>query len=277
MKSNNYETLQNYETRHTFEAEDVSIFINKAALSHAKVTVPRGVAYYPSRYGKAARGIKKNRTEIRKDLPAKFSRDIPRFLVCLQSLEEKKEIISYSFSGKAFKIRLRDVVIVLSIRPYRTYKNSATEPPKKEFDIAVTFCGEHRKTVKRICNCLVKDHGFSRDKIFFDEWHEVEINGVNADVKLMNIYKEKSKVVVVFLSSEYNTKPWTGGIEWRAIRILINEKNDNVCLLNVDDVNLNSIDGLSGNRDIAHKIFDETEEETANFISAFYDAREKST
>lgn len=139
------------------------------------------------------------------------------------------------------------------------------------FKVGVTFTGTHRKRVNSIVDALLK-LGFSKDDIFYDEWHDVLINGIDADIELRNIYANHCDCVVVFLAKNYNTKSWTRGVEWRAIREIINTiKGKKICLLNVDGVDINDIDGLSSSTDIAKKIEVLSAEVVAEFIMKRYE------
>lgn len=139
------------------------------------------------------------------------------------------------------------------------------------FKIGVTFTGAHRSRVKSIMEALLT-FGFNRDDIFFDEWHEDIINGIDADIELGKIYENHCDCIVVFLSKDYNTKSWTRGVEWRAIRRIINNiQGKMICLINIDGVDIDNIDGLSGDTDIAKKIEGLSDSEVAKFIKKRYD------
>ena len=139
------------------------------------------------------------------------------------------------------------------------------------FKVGVTFAGTHRLRVESIVNSLL-GYGFSKDDIFYDDWHSVRINGIDADIELKDIYTCQCDLVVVFLSKDYNTRQWTRGVEWRAIRRIINEIQGNkICLLNIDGVDINNIDGLSSSTDIAEEIESLPDNSVAEFIWKRYE------
>ncbi|MPN41724.1 hypothetical protein SDC9_189279 [bioreactor metagenome] len=149
--------------------------------------------------------------------------------------------------------------------------NSVRSITPMKFKIGVTFTGTNRSRVNLIVNNLL-NYGFSKDDIFYDEWYDAIINGIDADIELRSIYTNSCECVVVFLSKDYNTKPWTRGVEWRAIRKIINTINGKkICLLNVDGVDINEIDGLSSYTDIAKKIEALSDEDVAKFIKKRYE------
>ena len=148
------------------------------------------------------------------------------------------------------------------------------------YKVGVSFTGGHRAFVRGVCNALI-ELGFAKDKgdIFFDEWHQARVAGPNADVLLQRIYGEECRAVVVFLSKDYKDKPWTGNIEWRSIRDLINRSQaGKVCILWVDNLGegeyvsgyIDRIDGLSSTRDIASDVSGMDLSQTAEFIRDWY-------
>gem|GEM_PF-5962779 len=135
---------------------------------------------------------------------------------------------------------------------YISSKTVARPKNTHRFKIGVTFVGEHRESVVvPVLNELQSN--FAQKEIFYDDWYPELINGVGGAQKLQKIYATDCDLVVVFLSKEYEEKTWTGGVEWRAILNIINSKSKNkeICLINVDGVDVDSITGLFGNSDIA--------------------------
>lgn len=141
------------------------------------------------------------------------------------------------------------------------------------FKISVTFNGSYRELVKNFCEELVKE-GFSKDDIFFDQWHDYLINGIKADSRIRMIYNEDSEMVVVLLSRCYKDKPWTGNVEWRAVLDLINNGNHGrICLLGIDLTldEFKCIDGLYHSQDIYKSIDNLSAKEIAEFIKKRYE------
>jgi len=107
------------------------------------------------------------------------------------------------------------------------------------FNVAVSFPGEKRQYVEEAVNALANLIGTKN--IFYDRWYDSQLARPGIDVILQNIYNERTDLVVVFLCKEYNEKDWCG-IEWRAIKDLINtKKGEKVMLLTFD---YEKVDGL---------------------------------
>src|SRR5207245_1112695 len=61
--------------------------------------------------------------------------------------------------------------------------------------------------------------------VFYDKDFTAQLARPNLDTLLQRIYLTNSDLVVVFLCSDYERKQWCG-LEWRAIRTIIKNKND---------------------------------------------------
>lgn len=126
-----------------------------------------------------------------------------------------------------------------------------TKPPipkrisGRRFAIALSFPGEHRSFVEGVANVL--SNYFGREKILYDKYHMAEFAQVNLDLHLQKLYSEESDLVAVFLCNEYDNKPWCG-VEWRAIRRLLNVKDmqSRIMPIRIDD---GEIEGLSSSTD----------------------------
>lgn len=139
------------------------------------------------------------------------------------------------------------------------------------FKIAFTFTGEYRERIVRpTCEALL-GYGFTKEEIFFDEWHSALFTGVNADSVFRRIYHDVSACVVALLSPNYKDKNWTFNLEWPTVRALINEGNyHKICLLRVGGVDISTIEGLFPSRDVARSVDAMNPVEIADFIFAWY-------
>ncbi|SEM07887.1 hypothetical protein SAMN04487910_4078 [Aquimarina amphilecti] len=74
-----------------------------------------------------------------------------------------------------------------------------------EYDVALSFAGENRAYVERVANSL-KTKGV---KVFYDLFEEANLWGKNLYEYLSEIYQNKARYTVLFVSSFYNKKLWT--------------------------------------------------------------------
>lgn len=118
------------------------------------------------------------------------------------------------------------------------------------FKIALSFSGTRREYIRCVANELTSTLG--EGSIFYDEYFMPELARLNLDTLLQQIYNEKSKLVVVFLCQDYKLKDWCG-LEWRAIRELIkNRQDETIMLMRFDDTNIPGLFSTDGYIDISN-------------------------
>lgn len=112
-----------------------------------------------------------------------------------------------------------------------TFSNSAGHLGRVEemrFKVALSFPGEKREYVSKVANELKKR--LPKGSVFYDRDFTAQLARPNLDTLLQRVYLNNSDLVVVFFSSEYETKEWCG-LEWRAIREIIKNKSDHSLML----------------------------------------------
>lgn len=101
------------------------------------------------------------------------------------------------------------------------------------FDVALSFPGESRDYVENVAKeleSLLGPHAY-----FYDNNYVSQLARPNLDVLLQGIYGDRSSLVVVFLSKDYQDKEWCG-IEFRAIReIIMKRETGRVMFVRLDD------------------------------------------
>lgn len=102
-----------------------------------------------------------------------------------------------------------------------------------QFDVAFSFPGEVRDLVKNVA-----DHVEARigpNAYFYDNNYVSQLARPSLDLLLQDIYRNRSKLIVVFISADYERKNWCG-IEFRAIRDIIAERqHDRIMFVRTDD------------------------------------------
>jgi hypothetical protein len=110
---------------------------------------------------------------------------------------------------------------------------------KHQFDVALSFPGEARKYVAEVARALESELGPS--KYFYDNNFKAQLARPSLDVLLQEIYGHRSKLVVVFIGSDYQQKDWCG-IEFRAIREIIQQRGyERIMFIRMDD---GAVDGV---------------------------------
>ncbi|WP_103069656.1 toll/interleukin-1 receptor domain-containing protein [Aquimarina sediminis] len=74
-----------------------------------------------------------------------------------------------------------------------------------EYDIALSFAGENRAYVEKVANSLQ----MKGIKVFYDLFEETNLWGKNLYEYLSEIYQNRARYTVMFISGFYNKKLWT--------------------------------------------------------------------
>lgn len=133
------------------------------------------------------------------------------------------------------------------------------------FDVALSFPGEVRVVVEQIARELETLIG--PNSYFYDANYASQLARPSLDTLLQEIYRDRSKLVVVFLCGDYQRKDWCG-IEFRAIKeIIMKHDNKKIMFIKMDDGRVDGVfeaDGYIDGRkyspqEIAHFIQERVE------------------
>lgn len=117
--------------------------------------------------------------------------------------------------------------------------SKAVDISTHEFDVALSFPGEARPLVEKIAIELERLIG--PNSYFYDNNYVSQLARPSLDVLLQDIYRKRAKLIVVFLSADYQRKDWCG-VEFRAIKEIILERdNKRIMFVKVDD---GQVDGV---------------------------------
>ncbi|MDH3890996.1 MAG: TIR domain-containing protein [candidate division Zixibacteria bacterium] len=146
----------------------------------------------------------------------------------------------------ATELRSRDIILP----PWARTATKAVDITKQEFDVALSFPGEIREFVRSVAVELESIIG--PDSCFYDQNFTSQLAMPSLDDLLQDIYRNRSKLVVAFLCSDFQNKEWCG-IEFRAIKEIIMEReNKRVMYVRMDDGHVDGVlktDGYIDGRD----------------------------
>lgn len=121
----------------------------------------------------------------------------------------------------------------------------------KRFDVALSFPGEHRSFVRAVAEALAQQ--LTQERVFYDVWYEAELARPNLDTYLQPIYRDKAELIVIFLCAEYEKKKWCG-LEWRAVRDLLSDKQDAAIMpIRFDETIIPGLFGIDGYIDATNR------------------------
>lgn len=110
---------------------------------------------------------------------------------------------------------------------------------KHIFDVSVTFSGEEREYVEAVVKGVEKLRG--ADTCFYDNNYKAQLARPSLDDLLQDIYQNRSKLIVVFLSESYKERNWCN-TEFKAIREVIFERQiEKIMFVKMDDVQMNGV------------------------------------
>lgn len=136
----------------------------------------------------------------------------------------------------------------------------AVDITKHTFDVAFSFPGEVRPYVESIAAELEREIG--PNSYFYDNNYKAQLARPSLDTLLQDIYRGRSKLIVVFLCEKYQEKEWCG-IEFRAIRDIIKAReHEKVFFIKMDEGKVEGVFSTDGYIDGRSY----TPEEVAGFI-----------
>ncbi|MES2726102.1 MAG: TIR domain-containing protein [Bacteroidota bacterium] len=143
----------------------------------------------------------------------------------------------------------------------KTIKDSKlVDITKHLFDVSLSFPGDVRDYVESVAKHLEQQIGLN--SCFYDNNYKAQLARPSLDTLLQNIYKDRSKLVVVFIGHEYQKKNWCG-VEFRAIRdIIFSKQHDRIMYIRMDDGQVDGVGDTDGYIDANTHL----PEEIANFI-----------
>lgn len=127
------------------------------------------------------------------------------------------------------ELAAKGIMLPAWARPGRRIVDISTH----QFEVALSFPGETRGLVKQVADDLERRLG--ADACFYDNNYTAQLARPSLDTLLQDIYRKRSKLIVVFVGSDYQRKEWCG-IELRAIREIILERGyGRIMFVRLDD------------------------------------------
>lgn len=121
-----------------------------------------------------------------------------------------------------------------------------------EYDIAVSFAGENRSTVDRFVK-IVEESGL---RVFYDDAETSVLWGKDLYTYLHDVYKNKARYCVMFISEYYAKKRWTNHERQSAQERAFNENKEYILPVRFDDTEIPGIRGTIGYQDLRKKTID---------------------
>jgi len=120
---------------------------------------------------------------------------------------------------------------------------------KIEYDIALSFAGEDREYVDTVAYLLKKND----INVFYDKYEETELWGKDLYEHLSDVYKNKAKYTIIFISEYYAKKLWTNHERKSAQARAFNERHEYILPARFDDTEIVGIHETIGYIDLRYK------------------------
>ncbi len=118
--------------------------------------------------------------------------------------------------------------------------------PLEKFDVALSFAGEDRQPAKELRDLLVEG-GY---KPFYDENELANLWGKNLYDYLSEVYKDRARYCVMFLSKHYERKLWTNHERQMAQARAFKENREYILPVRIDDTDIPGIPPTIGYLDL---------------------------
>ena len=102
---------------------------------------------------------------------------------------------------------------------------------KRDYQVALSFAGEQRRYVEEVARHLTA----RSIAVFYDGFEQVWLWGRDGVETFHEVFSEKAKHVVMFISAEYVNKPWTRVERKAALSRMIREEAEYVLPVRFDD------------------------------------------
>jgi hypothetical protein len=123
---------------------------------------------------------------------------------------------------------------------------SGSEPDAPRYDVALSFAGEDRTHARKIAE-LLRSKGFS---VFYDEYEQATLWGRNLYSHLSDVYQNKARFCLMFISVNYARKLWTKRERESAQARAFRESREYILPLRLDDTSLPGIEDTVGYIDL---------------------------
>jgi hypothetical protein len=114
------------------------------------------------------------------------------------------------------------------------------------YDVALSFAGEDRDHARKIAE-LLRTQGFS---VFYDEYEQATLWGRNLYSHLSDVYQNRARFCLMFISANYARKLWTKRERESAQARAFRENREYILPLRLDNTSLPGIEDTVGYIDL---------------------------
>jgi hypothetical protein len=116
------------------------------------------------------------------------------------------------------------------------------ENQRYQYDVALSFAGEDREYVEEVA-LFLQSYGIN---VFYDKFEQANLWGKNLYEYLQDIYKNKAKYSIIFISENYKKKAWTNHERESAQARAFEESKEYILPIKLDDTEIVGIHSTVG-------------------------------
>lgn len=111
-----------------------------------------------------------------------------------------------------------------------------------QYDVALSFAGEDREYVEEVA-LFLRSYDIN---VFYDKFEQANLWGKNLYEYLQEIYKNKAKYSIIFISENYKKKAWTNHERQSAQARAFEESKEYILPIKLDDTEIAGINSTVG-------------------------------
>jgi TIR domain len=116
----------------------------------------------------------------------------------------------------------------------------------EQYDVALSFAGEDRAYVEMVADSL-RHKGV---RVFYDQYEQIDLWGKNLYEYFIEIYKDKSRLTVLFISKHYKDKVWANHEKRAAQARALSESYEYILPARFDDTEIEGLLPTTGYLDL---------------------------
>lgn len=130
--------------------------------------------------------------------------------------------------------------------------NEEKEEQEFEYDLALSFAGEDRNTAEVLAKLLMEEGV----RVFYDLHEQAELWGRDLYQHLQEVYRDKARYCLIFVSEAYAKKLWTRHELKQAQARAFRESREYILPLRLDDTEIPGLNHTVGYIDLRHTKLD---------------------
>ncbi len=224
------------------DAEIIKRFVELDVTARVELQRLPCIFAYESRCNKSPKfGVIRNITKRQGKVRIEYEiKELKHFLTPedLASLEFELDIAKWEMNRTHWAVKDVNLFKELSSRGillpgWEQGRSKTVDITMHFFDVALSFPGESRSLVEPIAIELERTLG--PNTYFYDSNYTSQLARPSLDTLLQDIYRNRSKLIVVFLSSDYQRKEWCG-VEFRVVKeIIMSQGHGKIMFVRLDD------------------------------------------